>query len=286
MSDIYGAADDQELPPPSVMRGAAVPSSNFIPAIRPAPQRQPARVMPEPPPLKLDYVKPYEMGKPDNSITEGLAGIAKQFEPKEDKDRLGELEKQLREALKPQAAATPPTVGSKAAPVLDPTQAPEGSMEVSPDGVPTGYFSNTRRGESGNVKGIINPHSGAAGLYQFAPSTVEGIRKANPALGITDDWRTSDADQDKLMRAYTKMSVDILRPQLKRDPTGGELYMTHLLGHEGGPRVLGRLDKPIMDITTPGERQWNPIIAGHYEGKNYVEHKTGQDLLNYFNKNF
>jgi len=131
--------------------------------------------------------------------------------------------------------------------------------------------------ESSGSDTAVNKTSGAAGRYQFMPSTAEGLRKQFPDLKISDQWRTNPEDQQKLMKAYTDISRDALRKALGREPTGGELYALHLFGHGKGPSIVAGGNAPLISLTTEQERSGNPFLSNF---------KTAADLIAYFNKRF
>lgn len=270
MSDIYGFDDDEfNMPPPAALRGFASP--HHIPVVRVA-ESKPAAPLPVAQisgPVNLPAIPE------DTTFTDIFNGFSKMWNSEvEREDRRKEINELLAALKQPPI----PEVAAAQAKVLDPTQAPDGApVQVDVAGVPQNYFSRNRTAESGGDDAAVNKSTGAAGRYQFLPSTAEGIRKANPQLNISDNWRTNAEDQEKLMQAYTQQSVGIIKNLLKRDPTGGELYMLHLLGHGGGPAVLNALDQPLTTTVSAEARRLNPVLQ---------RYKTGRELLNYFNRSF
>lgn len=160
--------------------------------------------------------------------------------------------------------------------VHNPLEAPD-TGEVDTTGVPVGYFSKNRRFESGDNSRATNPITGAGGDYQFLPSTWKGLMKEAPHLGLTEDGLYDSKQQDAAMRYYTAKSVQTLKPLLGRAPTGGELYVAHLLGHSGGPRVIMNQDAPIEKIIDAASIRANPWL------RNYA---TGRDLVTDLNRRF
>lgn len=130
--------------------------------------------------------------------------------------------------------------------------------------------------ESGDNPNAQNS-SGATGLYQFMPATWGWIMKEAPDLGLTEEGIKDPAQQTKAMRYYTRKSAQILEPILGRKPTGGELYLLHLLGHSGGPNVLSAIDKPITETISSGAYRSNPFLK---------QYTTGRDLIAGLNKTF
>lgn len=151
---------------------------------------------------------------------------------------------------------------------LTPDQAPEGmpgGVEEAPEmaGIPTGYFSYLTGQESGGNDRAVNKFSGASGRYQFMPSTVVDLVKRVPGLAekIDSNWRTDPAQQDALLRAYTQISLDTLKPIVKdRMPTMGELYAMHFFGHAGGYRALTNADKKLGELFPDIVFQQNPTL--------------------------
>lgn len=138
------------------------------------------------------------------------------------------------------------------------------------------YRRNARRIESGGDDNAVNPSSGATGRYQFLPSTAKELMEANPGLGLRmEDLKKAEV-QEKLMDLYTNKSVKILEPLLGRRPTPGELYLTHLLGHAGGPAVLRNLDAPILDTIDSAAFKANKALLS--------PHRTGRQLVDFFNR--
>jgi len=131
--------------------------------------------------------------------------------------------------------------------------------------------------ESGDNPYAVNKGSGATGTYQFLPSTWRWIAKEAPELGLTETGITDAVQQAKAMRYYTNKSQRILEPILGRKPTGGELYLLHLLGHSGGPAVLSDLDAPITKTISEGAYKGNPFLR---------QYTTGRDLIAGLNSTF
>ena len=213
-----------------------------------------------------------------------LQSVGKTLEPKKKdprEERIDELERLIRAAkgtwkdsapegplTELEASGRPRTYG--------PTEAPD-TGEIDTSGLPAGYFARNRQFESGNDPRARNPITGASGSYQFLPSTWRGLMKEAPDLGLTEEGIMDDAQQDKAMRYYTGKSASILKPLLGRAPTGGELYLAHLLGHSGGPSVIRGADRPLAETVDPRAIAANPWL------KNYA---TGSDLIAALNRKF
>lgn len=233
-----------------------------------------------PPPMAAPLDMP-EMELQDPEWLSLLKGARKVLEPekKDPRDaKIDELEKLIRAARGD--AGVSPSEGDLQASyrprVYSPTEAPD-TGEVDTSSLPTGYFARNRQFESGNNPNARNPITGASGSYQFLPSTWRGLMKEAPHLGLTEDGIFDDKQQDAAMRYYTGKSASILRPLLGRAPTGGELYLAHLLGHAGGPAVIRGADRPLPETVDPRAIAANPWL------KNYA---TGQDLITALNRRF
>jgi hypothetical protein len=95
---------------------------------------------------------------------------------------------------------------------------------------------------------------------------------------LTPEGIWTRGQQIKAMRHYTQKSANILEPMLGRKPTGGELYLLHLLGYGGGPQVLRNLDAPITSTISPAAYQSNITLLKPYA--------TGHDLIRGLNRTF
>jgi len=263
---------DNQIPPPGAMRGMNQQQqrpSPFIPLDLPTGRMQrPAQMAPPPAPMQMPELT---FAKPTNEWGDLLKGVTSVVQKRQDAldeiDRHKKLE-ELQELLRKSGASGAPS-GSPAESAM-----PQGTVKTS---APGSYEEKVEHGESGGDPNALNAQTGTAGLYQFAPSTAEGIRQQHPELGITDQWRTNRDDQKKLMKVYTDTSREILRKQLGRDPTGGELYMLHMFGHGKGPQILANLQAPLTQTTSDQERAYNPFLN---------DFSTGQALLESFNKRF
>ncbi len=157
-------------------------------------------------------------------------------------------------------------------------QVPQSTSKSAPlDDSAGDYVVRNASFESGNDPTRVNPTSGASGLFQFMPSTWAGIMKEDPSLGLTPEGIFDVEQQKKAMAHYTRQSSDILSKTLGRKPTGGELYLLHLLGHAGGPAVLANIEAPITDTVGSAAYKANPFLH---------QYKTGQDLIAGLNKTF
>lgn len=147
------------------------------------------------------------------------------------------------------------------------------SDSVTPAGDRTAYLKGARLIESGNNDDAVNEGSGATGRYQFLPETAKTLM---PDLDLANLKRPDV--QEELMRRYTDKSVELLTPLLGRKPTAAELYTLHLLGHQGGMRLLANPDAPLTDTVDKGALAANKGLFG--------SNKTGRDFLSGLNARF
>ena len=211
--------------------------------------------------------------------TTGKALAPKKKDPRD--ARIDELERLIRSAKGDWLDSAPEgpltEIGPAGRPrVYSPTEAPD-TGEMDTRDVPEGYFARNRQFESGGDSRARNPITGASGNYQFLPTTWRGLMKEAPHLGLTEYGIFDDKQQDAAMKYYTGKSTSILKPLLGRAPTGGELYLSHLLGHAGGPAVIRGIDRPLSETVDPRAIAANPWL------KNYA---TGQDLIADLNRKF
>ena len=201
-----------------------------------------------------------------NSLTDTLKPVfdlISRFQPKDDTSSLLKRLEALSGGLRNPSNILPP---------FNPGDNDTASAPASPKD----YLSAVAKFESGDNPNARNP-SGATGVYQFMPQTWKGLMQEAPHLGLTEEGIKTREQQDKAMRYYTGKSAAILKPLLNRNPTGGELYLLHLLGHAGGPRVLKSPDAPLSDTVDGAAIRSNPFLQNH---------KTGADLVAYLNKRF
>jgi len=220
---------------------------------------------PMPPPLTFPQMKESnewgDLGKQAMSLDKGF-----QEKPEDDKfiKNMREFDKQLAElrALRSTQGTNQPQVSPSNEPLDDATG---------------DYVVRNASFESGNNPKAVNPGSGASGLFQFLPSTWRGIMQEDPSLGLTADGIFDVEQQKKAMNHYTRKSAVILNGVLGRKPTGGELYLLHLLGHSGGPAVLADINAPITSTIDPAAYRSNPFLK---------QYKTGRDLIAGLNGKF
>lgn len=101
------------------------------------------------------------------------------------------------------------------------------------------YLQTVSLVESGGDPNAINPNSGAAGKYQFIPSTAK-------AYGLSDP--TDPVQAENAMQRFTADNARTLASRLGREPSPSELYLAHQQGAGGALKLLGNPDKPAAQI--------------------------------------
>ena len=138
----------------------------------------------------------------------------------------------------------------------DPTHVPSlGDIFRSAEqkyGLPSGYLAHTAKTESGFDPNARN-ESGAAGLFQFMPSTAKQYGLDNPydPVASTDAAARLAADNYAAMRAG-----------LNRDPTPGELYLAHQQGAAGAIALLNHPGDPASSMVGRAAVSQNGGSAG------------------------
>ena len=268
---------DDDTPPPAVMRAIARGSSGSMGQPSPAGSIIPTALQGFTPSQGVRHqIAPIpQLATPNfgNSapqwgdyLKQGVNTI-RDFQKSSEQEGFAKWQKEIAEqlaALKAQRAQPPAQASANG------QQAPEpGSLDD--------YLRRNRQFESGNDPNATNPGSGATGLYQFLPSTWRGIMQEAPHLGLTEQGMKDEKQQDAAMRYYTNKSVGLLTDMLGRKPTGGELYLMHLLGHSGGANVLKAADRGIAETINAGAINGNPWLR---------KFKTGRDLVSALNQQF
>jgi hypothetical protein len=134
--------------------------------------------------------------------------------------------------------------------------------------IPPGYLSSILNVESGDKRGNFNPNahnaSGAAGPFQFVPSTARGMGLSNPY----DVGASAEATARMAGRDYANLSSALGRPA-----TIPELYMTHQQG-PGTIKALAHPDEPAA----------NYVKASALTSNNMPANVRGGEMVNYFAK--
>lgn len=100
------------------------------------------------------------------------------------------------------------------------------------------YFSRLAQVESGGNARAINPKSGAAGKYQFLPSTAK-------AYGI-DPMNAEQSEEG--VRRFRADNAAVLTGALGRSPTEPEEYLAHQQGAGGASALLRNPDRPAIEV--------------------------------------
>lgn len=152
----------------------------------------------------------------------------------------------------PQGAAIPPGAApGGAGAALPPGFSVDGPTRPldAPDPAKSGYAGMVTQMESGGKIGAVNPNSGAAGLYQFTPSTA-----AQYGLSAKDLTNPDPAVQQKVRSAFDQFTNDnaqTLSKNLGRDPNPQELYLAHQQGATGATLLLKTPDAKAVDALLP-----------------------------------
>lgn len=104
-------------------------------------------------------------------------------------------------------------------------------------GVDPAYLAHTAQIESGMNPNNVNPTSGAAGLFQFVPSTAKQYGLSNPM----DPAASADA-----AARLTADNTKALTAALGRAPTPGELYLAHQQGADGAAKLILNPNAPAV----------------------------------------
>jgi hypothetical protein len=138
----------------------------------------------------------------------------------------------------------PPGPPNYAGPSAQPAVAPAQYAGLFSDteskyGLPTGYLPATASIESSFNPRSRNELSGAAGMFQFIPSTARqyGLRNPYDVAQSTDAAARLAADNQ---RAFTAA--------IGRQPTAGELYLAHQQGVHGAIGLLRNPNAPATSI--------------------------------------
>lgn len=114
--------------------------------------------------------------------------------------------------------------------------------------LPQGYLSRVWQIESRAGQNTYNPKSGAAGDFQFIPSTAKAYNLADPY----DFNQSADA-----AARFARDNANVLRNRLGRDPTAGELYLAHQQGAGGASKLLANPDAPAGQLVGTRAVAWN-----------------------------
>lgn len=156
---------------------------------------------------------------------------------------------------------------------------------ISPDLITAIAFK-----ESGLGRDKYNRGSGTMGVMQFTRTTWRTSLKANhKELGLPSNVSVyNDRANILIGSADLAMNKAILTKALKRRPTDGELYMTHLIGLGGTLKILqGKPNAPISRYVKlyPGNRalthsKGRPLTVVKFKERlNYVIGESSRPFL-------
>jgi hypothetical protein len=188
--------------------------------------------------------------------TQGMARVAKAlsgaFEGREadqaakaNADDNSTWRQQIIASLTPTATAAPAAAPAASNAALDPETTGYVNAAATKFGVDPAYLTRTALIESGGKADVVNPTSGAAGLYQFMPKTAKEYELTNPM----------DPEDSAMAAAeLAKDNRDALKAALGRDPTNAELYLAHQQGAGGAAALLGNPNAPAVSVLGPNGR--------------------------------
>jgi hypothetical protein len=119
--------------------------------------------------------------------------------------------------------------------------------------LPSGYLARTRQIESAGGRNTYNANSGAAGDFQFIPSTAKAYGLKNPY------------DFESAADAAARLAVNnrnILAKAGIEDPSAAQLYLAHQQGAGGATKLLTAGDRPATSVVGKNAVLWN---AGNEE---------------------
>jgi hypothetical protein len=114
--------------------------------------------------------------------------------------------------------------------------------------LPSGYLARTYQIESGGGRNLYNRQSGAAGPFQFIPSTAR-------AYNLKDPYDLS-ASADAAARLAAANRAD-LRAAGVEDPTAAQLYLAHQQGARGAAKLLTGGETPAAQLVGRNAVLWN-----------------------------
>lgn len=120
--------------------------------------------------------------------------------------------------------------------------------------------------ESGGNPEARNPNSSASGLYQFTNDTWKRlVDKHGERLGIGPQHKNDPQAQRVMAGVLARENADIIQKALKRQPTGGEIYLAHFFGAPDAVKVLRADTDRIAAKVTPRAAKANRNIF--FDGK-------------------
>ena len=114
--------------------------------------------------------------------------------------------------------------------------------------LPSGYLARTRQIESGGGVNVYNKNSGAAGEFQFIPSTAKAYGLKNPY------------DFESAADAAARLAVsnrNVLARSGIENPSAAQLYLAHQQGAGGATKLLAAGDRPATSVVGKNAVLWN-----------------------------
>lgn len=114
--------------------------------------------------------------------------------------------------------------------------------------LPSGYLARTYQIESGGGRNLYNRQSGAAGPFQFIPSTAR-------AFNLRDPYDLA-ASADAAARLAVANRADLQASGIE-NPTGAQLYLAHQQGARGATKLLSGGETPAAQLVGRNAVLWN-----------------------------
>jgi len=114
--------------------------------------------------------------------------------------------------------------------------------------LPSGYLARTWQIESGGGVNVYNKNSGAAGEFQFIPSTAKAYGLKNPY------------DFESAADAAARLAVsnrNVLARSGIENPSAAQLYLAHQQGAGGATKLLAAGDRPATSVVGKNAVLWN-----------------------------
>lgn len=109
-------------------------------------------------------------------------------------------------------------------------------------GLPQNFLPTMAHIESSGNPRLVNPKSGAAGLFQFMPDTAKSYGLKNPMDPIASTDAAARLARDNMKGLQTALG---------RPPTSAELYLAHQQGLGGAKALLANPGVNAVDALTP-----------------------------------
>lgn len=125
--------------------------------------------------------------------------------------------------------------------------------------VDNSYLNTISKIESGSKGMNAVSKTGAIGKYQFMPKTWRDlVSKYGSETGITNKDITNLKSQEVMIKILTKENIQHLEKSLKRKPKDYEIYMSHVIGGGGAPRLIKEAARNPNGIVSKAGMGSNP----------------------------